>query len=116
MEAENFAALYNWKLMLVYLSICLLNSVLLLFSSAKFLLAFQQCGYKKREYSKWFLSRNNKYIARLSLLCLLAFLFFCVLAMTFSPVVGETAASYVGLRFRIQVLFVVIYINTGTAT
>lgn len=110
MEAENFAALYNWKLMLVYLSICLLNSVLLLFSSAKFLLAFQQCGYKKREYSKWFLSRNNKYIARLSLLSLLAFLFFCVLAMTFSPVVGETAASYVG--FVSYVLFVVIYINT----
>lgn len=110
MEAESFAALYDWKLLLVYILICLLNCVLLLFSSAKFLLAFQQCGYKKREYSKWFMSRNNKYIARLSLLCLLAFLFFCVLAMTFAPVVGETAASYVG--FASYILFVAVYINT----
>ena len=46
MEAENFAALYNWKLMLVYLSICLLNSVLLLFSSAKFCSPFSSAAIK----------------------------------------------------------------------
>ena len=27
MEAESFAALYDWKLLLVYISICLLNCV-----------------------------------------------------------------------------------------
>lgn len=110
LAAQSFAELFRWQYLLVYLSVCLLNGFLLLFSSAKFLLAFQQCGYKKREYCKWFLSKNNIYITRLLLLCLLAFLFFCVLCTTFAPVVGEVAASYVG--FVSYILFTGVYINT----
>ena len=110
LTAQNFAELYQWKYLAIYLAICALNTVLLLFSSSKFLLAFQQCGYKKREYAKWFTSKNNTYIMRLAVLCVLAFLFFCVLSTTFAGVVGEFAASYVG--FVSYILFVVAYINT----
>ena len=110
LTAENFAELYQWKYLTIYLAISALNTVLLLFSSSKFLLAFQQCGYKKREYSKWFMSRNNAYILRLGVLCVLAIMFFCVLCTTFAGIVGVFAASYTG--FASYILFVAVYINT----
>lgn len=108
--AQSFGELFQPKFLAVYLSICLLNTALLLFSSSKFLLAFQQCGYSERSYLKWFRSKQNPYIMRLLLLCMLGFMFFCVLATTFAGVVGEVASSYVG--FASYVIFVVIYINT----
>lgn len=107
--AQSFGELYQPKYVLVYLSICLLNSVLLLFATRKFMLAFQQCGYKEGVYVKWFRSKQNTYIPRLMLLCLMAFLFFCVLSTTF-VFLGKIAASYIG--FVSYVLFSVIYINT----
>lgn len=110
LTAQSFAELYQWKYLAIYLAISALNTVLLLFASSKFLLVFQQCGYKKREYSKWFMSRNNAYIMRLGVLCVLAFLFFCVLSSTFAGIVGEFIASYVG--FASYILFVLAYINT----
>ena len=109
-NAENFAELYKLEFLIIYIAICFLNGVLLLFSSNKFLLAFQQCHYKEKEYLKWFSSKQNSYIPRLFLLCLMAFLFFCVLCTTFAPVLGEIASSYIG--FVSYVLFVAIYINT----
>lgn len=108
--AQSFGALYKTEYLLIYLLISFLNAVLLLFSSNKFLLAFQQCGYKEKNYLKWLKDKNNKYRARLMLLCLMAFLFFCVLSTTFAPIVGKVASSYVG--FVSYVLFVIIYVNT----
>lgn len=108
--ANSFGELFQIKYVAVYLSICLLNSVLLFFSTNKFLLAFQQCGYKEGAYLKWIRGKHNTYVSRLMLLCLMAFLFFCVLSTTFASVVGEVAASYIG--FVSYILFSIIYINT----
>ena len=47
------------------------------------------------------------------LLCLLGFLFFLVLCTTFSSIVGEKIASYVG--FASYLLFIVAYIRTESA-
>ncbi len=109
-EAEYFSELYRLEFLIVYAAICVLNGVLLLFSSNKFLLAFQQCRYNEKEYLKWFSSKQNSYIPRLFLLCLMAFLFFCVLCTTFAGVAGDIVSSYVG--FASYILFVSIYINT----
>ncbi len=109
-KITQFKELFVSPYIFAYLSICLLNSVLLLFAMSKFLLAFQQSRYKVKPYLKWINSRNNGYMMRLGLLCLLAFMFFCVLAMTFSSVVGAFASSFVG--FASYILFSVIYINT----
>ncbi len=95
---------------LIYLGISLLNGVLLFFASVKFLLVLQQCGYKGRRYLKWLTNKDTTYLSRLMLLCLLAFLFFCVLNMTFFSLAGELISSYLG--FISYGLFSIIYINT----
>ena len=48
-----------------------------------------------------------------SYLCLLGFLFFCVLNTCFAPAIGETIASYVG--FISYALFTILYINSESA-
>lgn len=107
---NSFGELFTTQYLILYFSLCALNTVLLFFSSSKFLLAFQQTGYKTRKYLKWFKSKNNSYFMRLLLLCMLAFMFFNVLCMTFAPIVGEVSASFVG--FISYVLFAIIYVNT----
>ena len=107
---NSFGELFTTQYLILYFSLCALNTVLLFFSSSKFLLAFQQTGYKTRKYLKWFKSKNNSYFMRLLLLCMLAFMFFNVLCMTFAPIVGEVSASFVG--FISYVLFTIIYVNT----
>ena len=109
----TFGELFTTEYLALYFSLCALNTLLLFFSSSKFLLAFQQTGYKTRKYLKWFRSKNNTYIMRLILLSMLAFMFFGVLCMTFAPIVGEVIASFVG--FISYVLFSVIYVNTESA-
>ena len=110
---KYFSELFTTEYIILYLSLCALNTLLLFFSSSKFLLAFQQTGYKTRKYLKWFKSKNNTYIMRLLLLSMLALMFFAVLCMTFTPIVGEVTASFVG--FASYILFAVIYVNTESA-
>ncbi len=95
---------------LIYLGISLINGVLLFFASFKFLLVMQQCGYKGKRYLKWLGNKDTPYLSRLMLLCLLAFLFFCVLNMCFASLAGELITSYIG--FVSYILFDIIYINT----
>lgn len=93
---------------LICASIC--NGTLLLFASMKFLLALQQSGYRGKKYFKWLASPETPYLSRLMLLCLLGFLFFLVLNITFSSMVAENVVSYIG--FASYLLFIIAYINT----
>lgn len=99
--------------LLVLCGISLLNGVLLFFASMKFLLSLQQSGYRGKRYFKWLSSPETPYRSRLMLLSLLGFLFFLVLCTTFSSIVGEVAAAYVG--FASYILFMIAYIRTESA-
>ena len=106
---ESFSQLYTSKQIILYLVMSVLNSVILFFSSFKFILVLQQCGYKGKRFFKWLSNKDTPYMSRLMLLCLLA-LFFCVLNMTFIPMLGRDFGSYLG--FIAYILFSVMYINS----
>ncbi|MBE5754026.1 MAG: UDP-N-acetylmuramoyl-tripeptide--D-alanyl-D-alanine ligase [Clostridiales bacterium] len=116
-SVQNFSQLFTGDQVLVYLSFSVLNTILLFSASMKFILVLQQCGYRGKRYFKWLSNKDTPYMSRLMLLCMLAFLFFCVLNLCFTPVMngifgdnGETVASYVGLFS--YAFFVIMYINT----
>lgn len=109
LDANSFSQLFS-ESVLIFALASVANGVLLFFASVKFLLAFQQSGYRAKRYYKWLNAKENSYLSRLMLLCMLGFLFFCVLAMCFASVVGYLATSYVG--FASYLLFIIVYINT----
>ncbi len=110
LDFSSFSEMLNTTQFLIYLGISLMNGVLLFFASVKFLLVLQQCGYKGKRYLKWLGNKDTPYLSRLMLLCLLAFLFFCVLNMCFASLAGDLIASYIG--FISYLLFSIVYINT----
>ncbi len=109
-EVSSFSQLFTTNQVIVYLILSIANGILLLFASMKYLLVLQQCGYWRKRYFKWVGSKDSSYNSRLMLLCLLAFLFFCVLCMCFSGMLGKAVSSYVG--FISYFLFMIVYINT----
>lgn len=109
-HVSSFSELLSTNQILVYVVISLVNGLILFLSSMKFLLVLQQCGYHGTRYFKWLGNKDTPYLRRLMLLCLLAFLFFCVLNMCFEPIVQPTIASYVGLCSYL--LFSITYIKT----
>lgn len=112
-DVSAFKDLFTTNQIIVYVVLSVVNGVLLLFSSLKFLLVLQQCGYWRKRYFKWLKSRETPYLSRLMLLCLLGFLFFCVLGTCFAPVAGKEIASYVG--FVSYFLFTLLYIKTESS-
>lgn len=110
LNAQSFGELFTYGHVLIYLGMAVLIAVCMYFSSMKFLLVLQQSGYRGKRYFKWVKNPQTPYLSRLMLLCLLAFLFFCVLSVTFKPIVDNTATSYIG--FLAYLLFFGIYINT----
>ena len=109
-HVSSFSELLSTNQILVYVVISLVNGLILFLSSMKFLLVLQQCGYHGTRYFKWLGNKDTPYLRRLMLLCLLAFLFFCVLNMCFEPIVQPTIASYVGICSYL--LFSITYIKT----
>ena len=112
-SVTNFKDLYTTEQIIVYLLFSAVIAILLFFSSMKFLLVFQQCGYRGRRYFKWLSNKNTPYLSRLMLLCLLGFLFFMVLNTCFSPIAGNDIASYIG--FVSFILFTILYINSESS-
>lgn len=108
--ANSFSDLFTTNQVLLYVLLSLLNGFVLFFSSMKFLLVLQQCGYHGTKYFKWLGNKDTPYLRRLMLLCLLAFLFFCVLNTCFEPIAQPTIASYIGLVSYF--LFSITYIKT----
>ncbi len=108
-EVTSFSELFTSTQLAIYLSIAVLNAVLLLCASVKFVLVLQLGGYKGKKYFKWLGNPETPYISRLMLLCLLGLLFSCLLSMCFS-FLGVEIASYAG--FLSYLLFTVLYITT----
>ena len=107
---EKFADLFTGEQLILYVSISVINAILLFMASMKFILVLQQCGYHGKRYFKWLGNKDTPYLSRLMLLCLLGFLFFSVLNMTFEPMFGPNISSYIG--FVAYLLFSIVYINT----
>ena len=120
-SVQSFKELFTGDQIAVYVAISVLNALMLFFASMKFLLVLQQCGYHGKRYFKWLGNKQTPYLARLMLLCLLAFLFFCVLNICFAPLadkilgptLGKSIGSYFG--FVSYILFSVAYINTESS-
>lgn len=120
-SVHNFKDLFTGDQLAVYLVISAINAALLFFASFKFILVFQQCGYRGKKYFKWLANKETPYLSRMMLLCLLSFLFFCVLNICFSPLctrimgqdLGQSAASYIG--FISYILFSLLYIKTESS-
>lgn len=110
LDAQSLSELVGGTNLIINWSLCVAVSALLFFSSLKFLLVLQQSGYRGKKYFKWLSSPETPYLKRLMLLCLMALLFSCILSITFAPLCGETASSYIGISAFI--LFTALYINT----
>lgn len=108
-----FSSILSRGNLIILVCISVINGLLLFFASMKFMLSLQQSGYRGKRYFKWLASPETPYLSRLMLLCILGFLFFLVLCTTFSSIVGEKIASYVG--FASYLLFIVAYIRTESA-
>ena len=108
---KTFSDLFNGGMLSSLIVVSVLNGLLLFWASLKFLLVFQQGGYKHKRYFKWIRNPQTPYLSRLMLLCLLAFLFFCVLNATFGPIVRNyDVAPFIG--FASYLLFTFAYIKT----
>ena len=110
LDVSKFSELYTGDQLLTYLLMSLLNAIIILLSSMKFILVLQQCNYRGKRYFKWLSHKDTPYMSRLMLLCMMALFFFCVLNMTFVSMLGNAFASYFGLCSYI--LFAIMYINT----
>ena len=107
----SFSQFFNSETLIVLVLLAIGNALILFYASIKFLLVFQQGGYKNTKYFKWLTSPDTPYLSRLMLLCLLGFLFFNVLNVSFAPIIANnTFSQYVGLIS--YVLFIALYINT----
>ena len=109
-KLQSFSQVFEVENLIIYFVLASVSAILLFYASLKFLLVLQQSGYKSKKYFKWLSARETPYLSRLMLLCLLGFLFFMVLAMSFAPVLGETISSYFG--FLSYYLFTILYIKT----
>lgn len=109
----NFSPIFSQQNLIIYTVISIMNTILLYFSSLKFLLVLQQSGYNGKRYFKWINSSKKTYIARLMLLSLLGFLFCCLLNTCFVSLLGVEGCSYIG--FISYILFSVSYIKTESA-
>ena len=102
--------LFSNQNIIIFIALSLANALIMYFSSLKFLLVLQQSGYHGSRYFKWIKSGKKIYLARLMLLSMLAFMFFCVLNICFSSVFNVEVVSFIGLGAYI--LFGTAYIKT----
>ena len=112
-DIKYFSTLITGNNLIVLITLSVLNAILLYYASLKFLLAMQQSGYKGKKFLRWVVNPETPYLKRLMLLCLMGFLFFCVLNTTFIPMVKRETASYIG--FISYILFTATYIKTESS-
>ena len=120
-SVSSFKELFTGEQILVYIILSVVNALIIFLASMKFILVLQQCGYRGKKYFNWLSNRDTPYMSRLMLLCLLAFLFFLVLNICFSPMTnnlfgtdnGLSVASYLG--FASYILFSFLYIKTESS-
>ncbi len=106
LDIDRVSSLFTLNLMLGFLLICLLNAILILSISYKFLQVMQQSGYNGKEYLKWLIRKDNMAFNGLMMLSLLSVLGFMLISMAFS-FINESWVAYIG--FSAYVLFLVFY-------
>lgn len=111
--AQSFSELFKGASLITNLIISASVAIFLFFASLKFVLSLQQCGYRAKKYFKWVSNPETPYLKRLMLLCLLGFLFFSTINVSFSPVVGQDAGSYIG--FISFYLFTFLYVKSESS-
>ncbi len=112
-NVTQFKDIFSAEQFAIYGILSAIIAVLLYFSSMKFMLVLQQCGYRGKRYFKWLGNKNTPYLSRLMLLCLLGFLFFMVLGTCFEPLAGSAIASFIG--FVAFILFTLLYIKSESS-
>ncbi len=110
LNLEKFSQIFTFPALYFYIGFSALNGVFLFFASLKFILALQQSGYNGKRYFRWLSNKQTPYLSRLMLLCLMGFLFFCVLNSCFVPVLGSQNSAFLG--FVSYWLFTALYIKT----
>ena len=109
--ATSISQLFSGYSLAIYIGLGVLNALLIFLASFKFMLVLQQSGYRKKPYINWLSDKQTPYRARLMLLCMLAFLFFLVLNVSFAPVILDNAiTSYIGLASYL--VFLLLYFKT----
>ncbi len=103
LDIETIRHLFSLEIILSFILIGLINAVLMMSISYRFLQAMQQCGYKGREYFKWLARKDNVYFNRLFMLSLLSTLGFILVNMAFS-FIDHTIVDYIGFMVYIALL------------
>ncbi len=116
-DPEWLRSILTMKNLYIVILISLLNGVLVLFASQRYMLALQQFGYDGKKYYKWLYNKENNQLSRLTLLCLMCFLFFCVWSLSLTMFFRKTTdpnlkslPAYLG--FLVYLLFMFAYIKT----
>lgn len=106
LDIEKIRHLFSAQILISFLLIGLINAVLMMSISYRFLQAMQQCGYKGREYLKWLARKDNIYFNRLFMLSLLSTLGFILINMALS-FIDNNLVDYAG--FIIYFVFLVVF-------
>ena len=106
LNIDNVKDLLNINLIIGFLVIGLLNAVLMLSVSYKFLQVMQQCGYNGKEYTKWLIRKDNISFNALMMLSLLSVLGFMLINMALS-FINDYWVSYTG--FAVYVVFLILF-------
>ena len=106
LNIDSISGLFNSNIILGFLLVGLLNGVLMLSISYKFLQVVQQCGYNGKEYAKWLIRKDNANFNGIMMLSLLSVLGFMLINMALS-FINDYWVSYTG--FAVYVLFLIFY-------
>ncbi len=106
LDIDKIGTLFSINLIVGFLLIGLLNAVLILSVSYKFLQVIQQCGYNGKEYLKWLLRKDNMTFNGLTMLSLLSALGFMLINMALS-FINDYWVAYTG--FSVYILFLIFY-------
>ncbi|MBQ3234657.1 MAG: UDP-N-acetylmuramoyl-tripeptide--D-alanyl-D-alanine ligase [Clostridia bacterium] len=105
-EISRTSELFSPLRVLGFFIVGLLNAVLMLLLSPKFLRAAQQCGYKGGDYFKWLKKKDNVYFTRICMLSMLSVLGFILINMALS-FIDHPVVKYSG--FLVYFVFLFIY-------
>ncbi len=106
LNIDSINGLFKIDVIWGFLLVGLLNAVLMLSISYKFLQVVQQCGYNGKEYTKWLIRKDNANFNGIMMLSLLSVLGFMLVNMALS-FINHYWVAYMG--FSVYVFFLICY-------
>lgn len=106
LNIDSIKGLFSIDIIWGFLLVGLLNAILMLSISYKFLQVVQQCGYNGKEYMKWLIRKDNPNFNGIMMLSLLSVLGFMLINMALS-FINHYWVSYMG--FAVYVFFLICY-------